>query len=223
MKTIIAIIFLIALSGCGGGSSPEPVQPEPVQSWVRIMLVDNDNHVDGLAAELSQYTNAGTVFYNPESDILMPLWPESCFTDYILRFPFLVNCSTDSTDINKAIRWAADNGMQVVNVRWGGCCFDDYYHAAAKYAWDRGVIVVWAAGNDTYLLDGPNSPYLFTVGTFADQSNYGPAVDYVEGNRFTSHSSIKAAGRMAELYEELDPTPDAAGAALIRDTFLARY
>lgn len=239
-KLLIALICLTS-SGCGGGGGSTTVQPPA--SNVRVLLVDNGFttimplyadptsagtliHGDGLISELATYTDARPVGFVPyDNSQLMPLWPRSCFTDYtrIARKPIDVNCSTDLTDINKAIRWAADNGVQVVNVRWGGCCFDAFYHAAAQYAWERGTIVVWAAGNDGYFLDGPNSPYLFVVGSTDPVSNYGPTVDYIEGDRFTSHSSVKAAGRIAELFEELKPSADAAGADVVLTEFLRRY
>lgn len=66
----------------------------------------------------------------------------------------LVACSTfgcDDEAVLRAIRYAADNGAQVINMSLGGAAWDDElndrYRAVIDYAYKKGVIVVAAAGN----------------------------------------------------------------------------
>jgi serine protease len=51
-------------------------------------------------------------------------------------------------DIAEAIRFAADNGAKVINMSLGSSRPSRIMSAAVKYAYDKGVTVVCAAGND---------------------------------------------------------------------------
>ncbi len=51
-------------------------------------------------------------------------------------------------DIAEAIRWAADHGAHVINMSLGGGGYSDVMARAVKYAHDKGVVVVCAAGNN---------------------------------------------------------------------------
>ncbi|MEW5855234.1 MAG: S8 family peptidase [Myxococcota bacterium] len=50
-------------------------------------------------------------------------------------------------DIAEAIRWAADHGANVINMSLGGGGYSQVMAKAVKYAHDKGVVVVCAAGN----------------------------------------------------------------------------
>jgi serine protease len=50
--------------------------------------------------------------------------------------------------IAEGIRWAADNGAKVINMSLGGRMSSQVLGKAVKYAHDKGVTVVCAAGND---------------------------------------------------------------------------
>jgi serine protease len=50
--------------------------------------------------------------------------------------------------IAEAIRWAADHGAKVINMSLGGAMSSQVLGKAVKYAHDKGVTVVCAAGND---------------------------------------------------------------------------
>jgi len=57
-------------------------------------------------------------------------------------------CSTDA--IIKAIHYAADNGAKIINMSlstWATTGFTTEFNSAIKYAYDKGVIIVAAAGN----------------------------------------------------------------------------
>jgi serine protease len=50
--------------------------------------------------------------------------------------------------IAEGIRWAADHGARVINMSLGGPFYSQVLAKAVRYAADRGVVVVCAAGND---------------------------------------------------------------------------
>ena len=59
------------------------------------------------------------------------------------------NCSTGAlTGGYDGIIWAVDNGADAVNMSWGGGGFSSYGQNVCNYAWDNGVILIAAAGND---------------------------------------------------------------------------
>lgn len=47
-----------------------------------------------------------------------------------------------------SITWAADNGAQVINMSFGAYGFSATTQDAVNYAWNKGVVLVGAAGND---------------------------------------------------------------------------
>ncbi len=49
--------------------------------------------------------------------------------------------------ISKGIRWAADHGANVINLSLGGGFYSPTMHKAIKYAYNKGVTLVCAAGN----------------------------------------------------------------------------
>ena len=52
-----------------------------------------------------------------------------------------------SAEIDAGIRWAADNGAQIINLSLGGVCPDPNLLSAIQYAQNKGELVVAAAGN----------------------------------------------------------------------------
>lgn len=55
----------------------------------------------------------------------------------------------DSIDLANAIRYAADNGADIINMSWGGLGVDTYIQDALDYAHAAGVLLVAAAGNSS--------------------------------------------------------------------------
>jgi len=89
-------------------------------------------------------------------------------------------------DIADGIRWAADNGADIINLSLGGPSGATYLEEAMRYAYDMGVTIVAAAGNDgTNLLSYPAAynDYVIAVGATrfdearAPYSNYGAGLD----------------------------------------------
>jgi thermitase len=84
------------------------------------------------------------------------------------------------------IIWATDQGADVINLSLGGDADDPFLEDACKYAFDRGVVIAAAAGND---FGGPvfypaaYDKYVLAVAATdyndepADFSNFGPEVD----------------------------------------------
>lgn len=51
-------------------------------------------------------------------------------------------------NVGNGLVYAANNGVQVVNLSLGGPMGDAFLQAAVQYAWDRGAVIIAAAGND---------------------------------------------------------------------------
>lgn len=91
----------------------------------------------------------------------------------------------NSADIADAIRWAADNGAQVINLSLGGGGRSDVMERAVMYARNKGVVVVCAAGNGgrgvvEYPAAYPGSFAVAAVGpsgTRAPYSSWGKELD----------------------------------------------
>jgi thermitase len=87
--------------------------------------------------------------------------------------------------IAQGIIWAADNGAEIINMSLGGSSGSSTAKAAVDYAWDRGVVVVAAAGN--YGNSAPCYPAYYanciavagtdSLGRLAGWSDYGAWVD----------------------------------------------
>ncbi|MDQ2648671.1 MAG: S8 family serine peptidase [Actinomycetota bacterium] len=85
-------------------------------------------------------------------------------------------CTASGTagDVAAGIRWAVDNGADVINLSLGGgsnlgiltgCAFCD----AINYAWGKGVVAVIAAGNDSMLPSGfGDEPAVIVTATTKD-------------------------------------------------------
>jgi serine protease len=88
-------------------------------------------------------------------------------------------------DIADAIRYAADHGAKVINMSLGGGSASKVLERAVKYAHDKGVVVVCAAGNEGRRHVSYPAAYPGAIAVAATQvdesttfySNYGPQVD----------------------------------------------
>ena len=110
-------------------------------------VVDNDNdpspcigndgfhgsHVSGtVGAETNNNLGVASIGYNIS---VMPIK--------------IGNCSTGAlTGGYDGIIWAADNGADAINMSWGGGGVSTYGQNVCNYAWNAGVILIAAAGND---------------------------------------------------------------------------
>ena len=87
--------------------------------------------------------------------------------------------------ITQGIRWAADHGAHVINMSLGGPTRMGSMGAAVKYARDKGVVIVAAAGNDGRGRVGYPAGYPGVVAVAATQfdesttfySNWGKEID----------------------------------------------
>ncbi|MFN9630062.1 MAG: S8 family serine peptidase [Cyanobacteriota bacterium] len=75
--------------------------------------------------------------------------------------------------VANGIRYAADNGAHIINLSLGGDAGDSTLQSAIQYAWNRGVAVIMAAGNDGYSSPGYPAAYA---------SSWGMAVGAVDSN-----------------------------------------
>lgn len=90
-----------------------------------------------------------------------------------------------SFDISKGIIWATDHGADVINLSLGNYQPSAIMQEAVQYAFDKNVVLVAAAGNDS--TSQPSYPSAFPEvlsvsavnpdGSLADFSNYGDYID----------------------------------------------
>lgn len=120
------------------------------------------------------------------------------------------------SNVANAIRWAADNGAQVINLSLGGSSPATYLEDALAYAHEKGVVIVAAAGNDgTGYLSYPAAydQYVVAVGatrfdkTKASYSNYGYGLDVMAPGGDTS----------------IDQNGDGYGDGILQQTFSGAY
>ncbi len=60
----------------------------------------------------------------------------------------LVQCTGSTSDIADAITWATDEGADIISMSIGTSSSSSTMRSAVAYAWDQGVLLVAAAGND---------------------------------------------------------------------------
>lgn len=91
--------------------------------------------------------------------------------------PLLVTGPTTTyySDVAEAITYAADRGARVINLSLGGTSYSSTLQSAVNYAWNRGVVVVAAAGNS-----GSSTPF------------YPAALDNVVAVAATDQSDLRA-------------------------------
>jgi subtilisin family serine protease len=97
------------------------------------------------------------------------------------------NSYFEDDDLCAAIVYAADNGANIINMSWGGDELSYVIRDATKYAYDRGCVLVAAAGNDNQpkVIYPANFEHVIGVGATDNQdkkasfSNYGAGIDIV--------------------------------------------
>ena len=104
----------------------------------------------------------------------------------ILPVKALDNSGAGTTySVAEGIIWAADNGAKVINLSLGNYADSQFLHDAIKYAYDRDIVLVSAAGNDNTERPGYPAAYpevIAVAATNASQekasfSNYGDYID----------------------------------------------
>ncbi|WP_042197529.1 S8 family peptidase [Paenibacillus camerounensis] len=104
----------------------------------------------------------------------------------ILPVKALDNSGAGTTySVAEGIIWAADNGAKVINLSLGNYADSQFLHDAIKYAYDRDVVIVSAAGNDNTERPGYPAAYEEVIavaatnsyGERASFSNYGDYID----------------------------------------------
>ena len=108
------------------------------------------------------------------------------WTDKILPVKIMNSAgSGDTADLTSGIIWAADHGATVINMSVGGFPATQYVQDAINYAWNKGVVLVGAAGNNGVQEDFFPAAFTNVVSVsatqvndeFANWSSYGPKVD----------------------------------------------
>ncbi len=98
------------------------------------------------------------------------------------------NGSGSYADVADGIIWAADHGADVINLSLGGAASSQTLRDAVAYAYNHGVTIVAAAGNDnsgTVSYPAAYDDYVIAVGavrydeTRAPYSNFGNSLDLV--------------------------------------------
>ncbi len=136
----------------------------------------NDDHGHGshVTGTIAQVTNNGIGVAGVARNVrIMPLKVLSA------------NGSGSVAGIADAIRYAADNGAKVINMSLGGAFPSTVLKKAVQYAYDKGVTVVCAAGNESRGKVGYPAAYPGAVAVSATQfdesitfySNYGKDID----------------------------------------------
>lgn len=104
----------------------------------------------------------------------------------ILPVKALDNSGAGTTySVAEGIIWAADNGAKVINLSLGNYAESQFLHDAIKYAYDRDIVIVSAAGNDNTERPGYPAAYPEVIavaatnpsGEKASFSNFGDYVD----------------------------------------------
>ena len=97
------------------------------------------------------------------------------------------NGTGDTLGIARAVRYAADRGVDIINLSLGSDEEDTYLRQAIQYALERNVIVIAAAGNDgcDCMVYPARYPEVVAVGasnsngTTASFSSYGSSLDII--------------------------------------------
>ena len=127
------------------------------------------------------------------------IMPVRIFTDAYASYGYPTY--TDDLAVAMGIIWAVDHGADIINMSFGASCFTTwdggcrgetgsfagYVDTAIKYAYDRGVLLIAASGNDAlpWVSYPANNPYVWAIGAVnsslnkASFSNFGSALNFV--------------------------------------------
>lgn len=183
---------------------------------------DDDGHGTHVAGLASAPSNGlGVTGISPrDSEILAVKVLDSTGTGYF-------------SDVANGIRYAADEGAQVINLSLSGLGSSSVVEAALVYALNRGVVIFVSAGNDGIRIDqntnfitpasyGAQYPGVITVGSLDTQtrrrssfSNFGdPTVEIMAPGQTGIRSTLPN-GAYGNLNGTSMSSPVAAGAALL--------
>lgn len=87
------------------------------------------------------------------------------------------------SDMHKAVLWAADHDVRIVNISWDGC-FSSVVNESGAYLKSRAGGLLFMAGVNGFnrFLDYPNQPDIYAVSmtdsSDAPRSTYGPHIDF---------------------------------------------
>lgn len=195
----------VAVIDTGVSQGPDLAQTEFVPGYDfvndRVDATDDNGHGTHVAGTIAQSTNneygVAGVAYGAK---IMPL-------KVLSRFG-----SGTIADIAEAIRFAADNGADVINMSLGGGGDSKLMREAIDYAHSRGVVIVAAAGNESraqasYPAFYPHVIAVSAIGpdeTKTTYSNYGDGVDIAAPGGETRQDPLNGI-----LQETINPrTPD---------------
>lgn len=119
-----------------------------------------NNDVRGIGGDATHGTHvAGIIGANRKNNIGMKGVADNVA---IMSVRVVPNGDERDKDVANGIRYAADNGAQIINMSFGKYYASDKkaVDEAVKYAQSKGVLLIQAAGNDAYNLDafGPHFP-----------------------------------------------------------------
>lgn len=142
----------------------------------------------------------------------------------IMPIKVLDSTGSGSTySVAEGIIWATDHGANVINMSLGNYAEAEFLHDALRYAYDHGVVIIAATGNDNTDRPGYPAAYAEVLAvsatdpdeTRAEYSNYGDYIDVVAPG--TSIPSTYPGSRYAALSGTSMACPHVAAlASLIR-------
>lgn len=103
---------------------------------------------------------------------------------------------SDSFYVGQGIRYAVDNGADLIVIASGESVYTPFIAEAVDYAYDQGVLIIAAVGNKSLEINYPAAlPNVIGVGavnrdgSYADYSNYGQQIDVVAPGEsiYTTH------------------------------------
>ncbi len=108
---------------------------------------DNINHGSAVASVIGAETNNGEGMASVGQNDVQIMSVRACCT---------AEGFFEVSEIEEGIRFAVNNGAQVINASFGGPTYSQQLEDAIQYAEDNGVLVIAAAGN--YATDNDTSP-----------------------------------------------------------------
>ena len=107
-------------------------------------IIGHGTHVAAIAAAETD-NGIGTAGVAPQATIGSL---KVCYEDYTLELLGIIQGICEDADVAEAIVYAADNGYHVINMSLAGPQHSEALDSAVNYAWENGVVIVAAAGND---------------------------------------------------------------------------